>query len=130
LPTVLADAVQMGQLFQNLLINALKFQGREPPKVHLSARRQGDEWIFGVQDNGIGIDAQHQERIFAIFQRLHRREDFPGTGLGLALCKKIVERHGGHIWVESAPGRGSTFYFSIPGGKEDEQRPERQLPPH
>ncbi|MHB8067322.1 MAG: sensor histidine kinase [Desulfobaccales bacterium] len=117
LPTVLADEVQMGQIFQNLLINALKFQGREPPKVHISAQRQGEEWIFGVQDNGIGIDAKHQERIFAIFQRLHRREDFPGTGLGLALCKKIAERHGGRIWVESEPGRGSTFYFTIPEGK-------------
>jgi light-regulated signal transduction histidine kinase (bacteriophytochrome) len=130
LPTVPADAVQMGQIFQNLLINALKFKGRETPKVHISARFQGDEWIFGVQDNGIGIDPQHQERIFAIFQRLHRREDFPGTGLGLALCKKIAERHGGRIWVESEPGRGSTFYFSIPGGKEDDQNPEQKLPAH
>ena len=130
LPTVLADEVQLGQMFQNLLINALKFQGREPPKVHIYARRQGDEWIFGFQDNGIGIDPQHHERIFAIFQRLHRREDFPGTGLGLALCKKIAERHGGRIWVESEPGRGSTFYFTIPGGKDDDQNPERQLPAH
>jgi light-regulated signal transduction histidine kinase (bacteriophytochrome) len=130
LPTVPADTVQMGQIFQNLLINALKFKGGETPKVHIFAQRQGDEWLFGFQDNGIGIDPQHQERIFAIFQRLHRREDIPGTGLGLALCKKIAERHGGRIWVESEPGRGSTFYFTIPGGKEDDQNPEQKLPAH
>jgi signal transduction histidine kinase len=130
LPTVLADEMQMGQIFQNLLINALKFKGGETPKVHIFAQRQGNDWLFGFQDNGIGIDPQHQERIFAIFQRLHRREDFPGTGLGLALCKKIAERHGGRIWVESEPGRGSTFYFTIPGGKEDDQNPEQKLPAH
>jgi light-regulated signal transduction histidine kinase (bacteriophytochrome) len=120
LPTVMADAVQLGQLFQNLIANALKFRGPDPPRVHIAAQRQGDEWIFSVQDNGIGIAPEHQERIFSIFQRLHRREEFPGTGLGLALCKKIAERHGGRIWVESAPGRGSTFYFSISGGKEND----------
>jgi signal transduction histidine kinase len=130
LPTVLADEMQMGQIFQNLLINALKFKGGETPQVHIFAQRQGEEWLFGFRDNGIGIDPQHQERIFAIFQRLHRREDFPGTGLGLALCKKIAERHGGRIWVESEPGRGSTFYFTIPGGKEDDANPEQQLPAH
>jgi len=130
LPTVPADEVQMGQIFQNLLINALKFQGREAPKVHISAQRQDGEWIFSIQDNGMGIDPQYQERIFAIFQRLHRREDFPGTGLGLALCKKIAERHGGRIWVESAPGRGSTFYFSIPGGKENDRDAKKKLPTH
>lgn len=116
LPRVMADEVQLGQLFQNLLANALKFRGQDPLRVHISAQRQGDEWIFSFQDNGIGIATEHQDRIFTIFQRLHRREEFPGTGLGLALCKKIVGRHGGRIWVESAVGRGSTFYFSIPRG--------------
>lgn len=130
LPTVMADEVQLGQLLQNLLANALKFRGRDPLRVHIAARRQGDEWIFSVQDNGIGIAPEHQERIFTIFQRLHRREEFPGTGLGLALCKKIAERHGGRIWVESAPGRGSTFYFSIPGGKEDARESQEKLQTH
>jgi signal transduction histidine kinase len=130
LPTVMADAVQLGQLLQNLIANALKFRGPDPLRVHLAAQRQGDEWIFSVQDNGIGIAPEHQERIFAIFQRLHRREEFPGTGLGLALCKKIAERHGGRIWVESAPGRGSTFYFSISGGKEDGRESQGKLQTH
>jgi len=130
LPTVLADGMQMGQMFQNLLINALKFQGRESPEVHISAQRQNNEWLFSVRDNGIGIAQKYQERIFAVFQRLHRREDYPGTGLGLALCKKIAERHGGRIWVESEPGRGSTFYFTIPGGRENEGDTKRELPSH
>ncbi len=116
LPTVMADEVQLGQLFQNLLANALKFRGLDPPRVHVSSQQQGEEWVFRVHDNGIGIAPEHQERIFTIFQRLHRRDEYPGTGLGLALCKKIIERHGGRIWVESAPNQGSTFYFSIPRG--------------
>ena len=130
LPTVMADAVQLGQLLQNLLANALKFRGQDPLRVHIAVQQQGDEWIFSVQDNGIGIAPEHQERIFSIFQRLHRREEFPGTGLGLALCKKIAERHGGRIWVESAPGRGSTFYFSISGGKENDREPQEKLQAH
>jgi light-regulated signal transduction histidine kinase (bacteriophytochrome) len=118
LPTVAADQVQMTQLFQNLLANALKFRSGEKPRIHVSAQARNGDWLLAVQDNGIGLAPEHQERIFAIFQRLHSRREYPGTGIGLALCKKIVERHGGRIWVESAPGRGATFYFNIPKGEE------------
>ena len=118
LPTVMADTVQLGQLFQNLIGNAIKFQGAEPPHVHVSANRNGNGWIFSVRDNGIGIAQEYSERIFIIFQRLHTREKYPGTGIGLAVCKKIVERHGGRIWVESEPGKGATFYFTMPAKGE------------
>ncbi len=114
LPKVTADPGQLGPLFQNLVINAIKFHGAEPPKVHVSAERRDHEWVFSVRDNGIGVDPQYADRIFVIFQRLHNREEYPGTGIGLALCKKIVERHGGRIWVESEPGRGATFSFTLP----------------
>jgi signal transduction histidine kinase len=114
LPTVVVDDTQLTQLFQNLISNAIKFHGDQPPHVHLSARRQGNEWLFSVRDNGIGIDPQYADRIFVIFQRLHTSADYPGTGIGLSLCKKIVEQHGGHIWVESHAGQGSTFYFTLP----------------
>jgi two-component system, sensor histidine kinase and response regulator len=114
LPAVLADATQFGQLFQNLLSNALKFHGGQPPRVHLSAKPDGKQWVFTVQDHGIGIPPQFVERIFVIFQRLHTHQEFPGTGIGLAVCKRIVERHGGKIWVESELGAGSTFYFTLP----------------
>ena len=113
LPTVLGDEVQLMQLFQNLVANAIKFRGEEPPRVSVSAGRRGAEWVFSVKDNGIGIGPEYRDRIFVIFQRLHGREEYTGTGIGLALCKKIVERHGGKIWLESEPGKGSTFYFTL-----------------
>jgi len=114
LPTVIADEMQMVQLFQNLIGNAIKFRSHESPQVHVSSRAEGDEWIFSVHDNGIGIDPQFFDRIFTIFQRLHGRNEYPGTGIGLTVSKKIVERHGGRIWLESEPGSGTTFYFTIP----------------
>ncbi|MEW6584640.1 MAG: ATP-binding protein [Nitrospirota bacterium] len=112
LPTVTADRSQILQLFQNLIGNAIKFRGREAPRIHISAGRKGNVWTFSVKDNGIGIEEQYKERIFDIFQRLHSR-GYSGTGIGLSICKRIVERHGGEIWLESQIGKGSTFYFTI-----------------
>lgn len=114
LPRVAADCTQLAQVFQNLIGNALKFRRESPPSVAISAVRQDNLWTFAIRDNGIGIDPRHTERIFGIFQRLHTRRDYPGTGIGLALCRRIVERHGGRIWVESQPGLGSTFFFTLP----------------
>jgi PAS domain S-box-containing protein len=114
LPIVKADLPQMIQLFQNLLQNAIKFHGLRRPEVHVTALQKDNDWVIGMRDNGIGIDQKYFERIFLIFQRLHTRSQYSGTGIGLSVCKKIVERHGGSIWVESTPGVGSTFYFSIP----------------
>ena len=116
LPTVMGDEFQLGQLFQNLLGNALKYRASKAPAVHVSCKRETESWTFAVTDNGIGIDPQYGERIFQVFQRLHTREEYEGSGIGLAICKKILERHGGRIWVESEPGKGSTFYFTIPIG--------------
>jgi len=114
LPEVRGDLTQLTQLFQNLMGNALKFTNGARPEVHVGVRRRPEEWVFSVSDNGIGIDPQHTERIFEVFQRLHTREEYPGTGIGLAVCKKIVERIGGRIWVQSEPGSGATFSFAIP----------------
>jgi PAS domain S-box-containing protein len=114
LPTVRVDASQLAQVFQNLIANAIKFRGETPQRIHVSALDRGREWVFSISDNGIGIDPQYKDRVFMIFQRLHTKQEYPGTGIGLALCKRIVERHGGRIWFESEPGKGSTFFFAIP----------------
>jgi PAS domain S-box-containing protein len=116
LPSVEGDPVQLGQVLQNLIGNAIKFRGPNPPHIWVSAERKGPVWQFAVRDDGIGIAPEYQDRIFIIFQRLHSREEYPGTGIGLAVCKKVVERHGGRLWVESTgtPGQGSTFYFTVP----------------
>lgn len=120
MPTLRADDLQIGQVFQNLIGNAIKFCRDVQPRIHIGARYEGDEWIFSVSDNGIGIKRDFFDRIFVMFQRLHTQTEYPGTGIGLAVCKKIVERHGGNIWVESEVGKGATFYFSIPGRQQGE----------
>jgi len=114
LPKLRVDPMQMAQVFQNLIGNAVKFRSKRTPEIHVDARRRPGEWLFRIKDNGIGINQQYAERIFMIFQRLHTRRKYPGTGIGLAICKKIVEQHGGKIWVESSSDKGSTFYFTIP----------------
>jgi len=114
LPTVVADSKQMAQLLQNLVGNGIKFHTEAPIKVTISAKQQGNEWVFAVQDNGIGIEPQFVDRIFLIFQQLHTRTEYSGNGIGLAICKKIVENHNGRIWVESEVGKGTTFYFTLP----------------
>ncbi|MGQ9689334.1 MAG: sensor histidine kinase [Desulfobaccales bacterium] len=126
LPRILGDPSQVARLFQNLIGNALKFCGDKPPRIQIGARRADGQWQFWVQDQGIGIDPKDCDRIFLMFERLHSRSAYPGTGIGLAICKKIVERHGGRIWVESAPGQGATFYFTLPALPDPEGH---NLPP-
>ena len=139
LPSVLADPTQLGQLFQNLIGNALKFRGKDPPRVNVGAERKSDEWEFSVRDNGIGIEPKHFERIFTIFQRLHERTAYPGTGIGLAMTRKIIEYFGGRIWLDTSYTEGSRFLFTLPMPAEtmnespedetsDQQTPDDEIP--
>ncbi len=125
LPTITCNGSQMVQLFQNLISNAIKFRGADSPRVHIAAERRGEEWLFACRDNGIGIDIQYHDRIFKIFQRLHSRDEYAGTGIGLALCMKIVELHKGRIWMESELGKGATFYFTLPVQGDDAAMPNQ-----
>ena len=118
LPWVMGDPSQLRQLFQNIIGNALKFRSETRPRVELSAKRESDEWTFSIRDNGVGFDQRYAERVFGVFKRLHRNADIPGTGIGLAICQRIIDRHGGRIWVESKPGEGSCFYFTLPAVSE------------
>ena len=121
LPRIKCNKVQLLHLFQNLIGNAIKYSRKEEaPRIEISAQAKDQAWIFSVKDNGIGIEEEYYDRIFEVFRRLHGRNEYPGTGIGLAICKKIVERNGGKIWVNSAVGQGSTFYFSIPEKREHE----------
>jgi two-component system, chemotaxis family, sensor kinase Cph1 len=120
LPTISVDDTQLLQVFQNLIGNAIRFRRDSPPRIHVSATKNTDEWIFSIKDNGIGIESRYVERIFLIFQRLHKRSEYEDTGMGLAIVKKVVDRHGGRVWVESEVGVGSTFYFTIPQGLDDD----------
>jgi light-regulated signal transduction histidine kinase (bacteriophytochrome) len=114
LPEVQVGAAHLQQVFQNLIGNALKYRQEDPPRIHIEASNQGTAWRFAVRDNGIGIDPQYKENIFGVFKRLHRDQKYGGTGIGLAICQRVVERYGGRIWVESTPGKGATFFFALP----------------
>jgi light-regulated signal transduction histidine kinase (bacteriophytochrome) len=114
LPMVRLHKFQLEQVFQNLIANAIRYRREETPKIHITAQWQDSEWLFSVSDNGIGIDPKYKERIFGMFKRLHSIADYPGTGMGLAICQRIIHRAGGRIWVESEPGHGSTFFFAVP----------------
>lgn len=118
LPVVKGDSAQLTLVFQNLIGNAVKFRGKDAPKIHVGASRNNGEWVFEVKDNGIGIDPKNFNRLFVLFQRLHTRQEYPGTGMGLAICKKIIERHGGRIWIESKPNDGAAFFFTLPADEE------------
>jgi len=123
LPSVAINSTQLVQLFQNLIGNAIKFRGKESPVIRISAESQGATWLFAVADNGIGVSPQYKDKIFVIFQRLHTREEYSGNGVGLAICKKIVEQHGGRIWVESEVGCGATFHFTLPASEAESEKP-------
>jgi light-regulated signal transduction histidine kinase (bacteriophytochrome) len=114
LPAIYGDSGQISRIFQNIIGNAVKFKGAADPVIEISASHEGNENIFCVKDNGLGIEPQYYDKVFAIFQRLHSRREYPGTGIGLSICKKITERHGGRIWIESEYGKGSKFFFTIP----------------
>ena len=116
LPVLFVETPPLVQVFQNLISNAIKFHGPEPPRIEIRAEKKNDQWVFSVADNGIGIDPEHAEDVFVIFKRLHSRAEYPGSGIGLAICKKIIDQMGGSIWVESQPGHGSTFKFTLPAG--------------
>jgi chemotaxis family two-component system sensor kinase Cph1 len=116
LPRVAVDGVHLQQIFQNLISNAIKYRAAEDPEIRISAERSNGYWCFSVKDNGIGINPQYSSTVFRLFKRLHGHNEYPGTGVGLAICQKIVERHGGRIWVESQPGKGSDFRFTLPEG--------------
>jgi light-regulated signal transduction histidine kinase (bacteriophytochrome) len=115
LPRMTGDPVQMSRLFQNLLVNSIKYRSTEIPRIHVAAEGSGTDWLFSVSDNGIGIEPQYAEKVFGIFKCLDPRDERSGSGMGLAICRKIVSRHHGRIWVESALGKGATFYFTLPG---------------
>ena len=114
LPLIYANGLQMVQLFQNLIGNAIKYRGKEDPEIHISVKEVNDEYIFSIRDNGIGIDQKHLDRIFTIFHRLHSKDEYEGTGIGLAISEKILQKHRGKIWAESEPRKGTTFYFTLP----------------
>lgn len=126
LPRVRMYEFQLGQVFQNLIGNAIRYRGSAPPRIHVAAQRQGPKWLFSVQDNGIGIDSRFKEQIFGVFKRLHTSAEYPGTGMGLAICQRVIERIGGRIWVESEPGRGSTFFFTVPCRESERNRSASQ----
>ncbi|MCX5758795.1 MAG: ATP-binding protein [Candidatus Hydrogenedentes bacterium] len=118
LPELNADPTQIAQVFQNLIWNAIKFRSEAPPVIHVGAARRLDEWEFGVRDNGIGFDPQFADKIFQLFQRLHTRQQYAVTGIGLTICKRVIERHGGTTWSESEPGKGATFHFTLPAARQ------------
>ncbi len=124
LPTVMANPIQLGQVFQNLIANAIKFRGTTAPEIHIAAERHGEEWVISVADNGIGIAPEHGSEIFTVFNRLHTHEEYPGNGIGLSICKKIIEQHGGKIWLEPHAGPGATFRFTLPANAAAEERNE------